>query len=336
MEKETAIKVLKELHDKSLFAERTALETLIPELKESENEKIRKAIHIYLDWLDGHKDYQPKGDYTIKDMIAWLEKQGNESVNIDIESMVSSYEKRVVSQCNGVRNNPIVNMCVSAFRHGVENTLEELNLKKLENQGGQMSSINIPSRDVILAIWDLGNEWKELTNGSISTEYGTQLDYIQKHWHESEYYLKEKQGEQNPADKVEAKFKIGDWVVYNRTDHSREVMQIYDIRDNRYYFNDNTHFSWSVKECDEKSHLWSIKEAREGDVLATESGKPFIFKGFLDKLHPNSPVACCEIDNSDNFYVGVSMNRWTDGKVYPASIEQHELLFRKMKEAGYE
>lgn len=47
-----------------------------PELKESEDEKIRKAIHIYLDWLDGKKDYAPKGEYTIKDMIAWLNKQG--------------------------------------------------------------------------------------------------------------------------------------------------------------------------------------------------------------------------------------------------------------------
>lgn len=52
--------------------------------------------------------------------------------------------------------------------------------------------VNVPPREIILAIWDLGNEWKELTNGSISTEYGTQVDYIQKHWYESEYYLKYK------------------------------------------------------------------------------------------------------------------------------------------------
>ena len=53
-------------------------EAFFPELAESEDERIRKAIHIYLDWLDGRKDYQPKGDYTIKDMIAWLEKQGEQ------------------------------------------------------------------------------------------------------------------------------------------------------------------------------------------------------------------------------------------------------------------
>ena len=54
-------------------------EFVFPELKESEDEKIRKAIHIYLDWLDGrNKDYKPKGKYTIRDMIAWLEKQGEQ------------------------------------------------------------------------------------------------------------------------------------------------------------------------------------------------------------------------------------------------------------------
>ena len=57
---------------------------LFPEFYESEDERIRKAIHIYLDWLDGrNKDYQPKGDYSIKDMIAWLEKQG-EKLPVDV------------------------------------------------------------------------------------------------------------------------------------------------------------------------------------------------------------------------------------------------------------
>ena len=51
------------------------LEFIFPELNESEDERIRKAIHIYLDWLDGRKDYQPRGEYTIRDMIAWLVKQ---------------------------------------------------------------------------------------------------------------------------------------------------------------------------------------------------------------------------------------------------------------------
>ena len=61
---------------------REKLAKVFPELKESEDERIREAIHIYLDWLDGrNKEYQPKGEYTIKDMIAWLEKQGEQKVS---------------------------------------------------------------------------------------------------------------------------------------------------------------------------------------------------------------------------------------------------------------
>ena len=69
MEKETAMKILKELHGKSLFAERTALETLIPELKESENERIRKRIihALHGDVLDMKET---------NEALAWLEKQG--------------------------------------------------------------------------------------------------------------------------------------------------------------------------------------------------------------------------------------------------------------------
>ena len=94
-----------------------------PELKESEDERIKKAlckaIWTYIPTEEG------------QEYIAWLEKQGNKSVNIDIESIVSSYGQRLKSQCD-IKNSPILNMCLTAFRRGVENTLEELNLKELE------------------------------------------------------------------------------------------------------------------------------------------------------------------------------------------------------------
>lgn len=67
-----ALEKAKKLYGK--YCINNVLEDLFPELKESNDERIRKAIHIYLYWLDGRKDYAPKGIYSIKDMIAWLEK----------------------------------------------------------------------------------------------------------------------------------------------------------------------------------------------------------------------------------------------------------------------
>lgn len=56
----------------------------------------------------------------------------------------------------------------------------------LEKQGKEI----IPLKEIILNVWELGNVWKGLTKGSISTEHGTQLDYILKHWTEGDNYDK--------------------------------------------------------------------------------------------------------------------------------------------------
>ena len=111
-------------------AQKTA-EFIFPELKESEDERIRKSL---INFLKSPFVNENITDKKVAPWIAWLEKQGNKSVNIDVESMVSSYEQRLESQ-GGTKYTPLVNMCLISFRHGVENVLEELNLKKLEKQG---------------------------------------------------------------------------------------------------------------------------------------------------------------------------------------------------------
>ena len=138
----------------------------------------------------------------------------------------------------------------------------------------------------------------------------------------------EKQGKKNPA-YVEPKFKVGDWVVYNRNYHSREILQIYDIRDNRYYFNDNIHFSWSIKECDEKSHLWSIQDAKDGDVLVDVYGNIGIF----EKRYGKNWHTYCYLGYEGRF---VSEGGSHGSICDPATKEQRDLLFQKMKEDGYE
>lgn len=73
MEKEEAIKILKNFHDKSaLFSVRTALETLHPELKEPEDERIRKFL---IKWIQDNY-YHGNTEIPTKTLIGWLEKQG--------------------------------------------------------------------------------------------------------------------------------------------------------------------------------------------------------------------------------------------------------------------
>jgi hypothetical protein len=74
MDKEEAIKILKDFHDKSaLFSIRTALETLHPDLKESEDEKTRKALISFLKSPFVNENIT---DEKVAPWLAWLEKQG--------------------------------------------------------------------------------------------------------------------------------------------------------------------------------------------------------------------------------------------------------------------
>ena len=171
------------------------LQGIFPELKESEDEKIREMLIDSFTRADMGGEIYGKG-VTYKQVIAWLEKQGEQK--------------------------PIM---------------------------------NVPTREVILSIWDLGNEWKELTNGSISTEYGTQLDYIQKHWYESEYYLREKQGEQKPP---VIDFNANDWYV------SKVDGKIHNI----YY---------SVDKIEQKPTSDTRYEVKAGGSLSV-NGKPFDYE----------------------------------------------------------
>lgn len=57
----------------------------------------------------------------------------NESLK---NAMVDSYRARLENQVNGMKDSPFVAMCLQSFRHGIENTLDEVNpeiekLKKL-------------------------------------------------------------------------------------------------------------------------------------------------------------------------------------------------------------
>ncbi len=85
MKKETAMKILRELHDKALFSERTALETLIPELKESEDERIRKELIDAINGLWDNDALPMPLSVRRKDAwIAWLEKQGEKNNNPEL------------------------------------------------------------------------------------------------------------------------------------------------------------------------------------------------------------------------------------------------------------
>ena len=139
----------------------------------------------------------------------------------------------------------------------------------------------------------------------------------------------EKQG----YDKVEQKFKIGDWVVFNNKHQS--IYQVEKIEDG-YYILRHTH-GGTFRVCvlhDESLRPWTIQDAKDGDVLAT-GDEIFIHNGKLDLI--GRVCAYCGIYKTYNElrFNYAANNYFTYIKPHPATKEQRDTLMKAMADAGY-
>ena len=137
----------------------------------------------------------------------------------------------------------------------------------------------------------------------------------------------EKQGEQ-PTDKIEPKFKVGDWVILNGI-----IAKILDKQ--KYGFVgldiDGKDFFCNYGHTD-SMRLWSINDAKDGDVLLEEEiGEPFIYNG--NRAIHFLGVHCGIYNGEFNPYGGI---HHCGKNSHPATKEQRDFLFQKMKDAGYE
>lgn len=139
----------------------------------------------------------------------------------------------------------------------------------------------------------------------------------------------EKQREQKPINNIEPKkFKVGDWITdgylhYKITDvlEDRYIVDTKIVKRNAILFNHENRY-----------HLWTIEDARDGDVLKEDS---CIF--IVEKINPNGTaiVHCCLFDDGEFDSIGSTLGFDVDS-TKPATKEQRDLLFAKMHEAGYE
>ena len=170
-----------------------------------------------------------------------------------------------------------------------------------------------------------------------------------KYWHDIDVnqilaWL-EKQAEQKPTDKVEQKFKVGDWIA-DKSEYPYKVKSVYWI-DGGYYIATNL----DGEDCricfgaaNEYFHLWTINDAKDGDVLFSDlmDGKTFIYNG----IDPYTAIRYSFIISNDGkdvlpYHIGkpnTGIGTIDDNRniIHPATKEQRDLLFSKLKEAGYE
>ena len=163
---------------------------------------------------------------------------------------------------------------------------------------------------------------------------------LQKQHHAATFEIEEcidwleKQGK-NSTDKIEHRFNVGDWVVFIT---SGSIYQV-EKKENYEYTLKNIH-GGSLCLCFSIEQLireWTIQDAKDGDVLVHSS---FMF-GDLIFIYNNTSIlqAYCYYSNERNRFIIEDRGHpcpWNMQEVTPATKEQRDLLFQKIKEAGYE
>lgn len=139
----------------------------------------------------------------------------------------------------------------------------------------------------------------------------------------------EKQGEQKSDNKFETKFKAGDWVVFNGlTLYIKEVVKGFYRTISKNGIPNS--YDWDI---DNVARLWTIQDARDGDVLAFDNDIIVIFKDFYDAHTFHS--YCFIQDRVFDTNEGNVSAWWKAEHFYPATKEQRDTLFKAMADAGY-
>lgn len=151
---------------------------------------------------------------------------------------------------------------------------------------------------------------------------------------------------QKPIDKVEPKFKVGNWYQCTKDFFGKGVSfdkntAYYCAKEGCLQDEYGCHIA-IVKDLYDNFRLWTIQDAKDGDVVVDKSdGTIGIFQSIGH--HPdggsyNDPSYCflhCRYDDGF-FYADFEHGNTIDSdNLIPATKEQCDLLFTKMNEAGY-
>lgn len=239
-------------------------------------------------------EYIKTGTYH-KSWIAWLEKQGNPT---DINP--SEFDLRINKLLKQFETLPKEELASSLSFY--LNVVQNDGTYREEKQGEQKPAFEMKSAEESL--------------GKDPETYNKIMD-------ECIY------GEQKPADKIAPKFKVGDWVV----SPNGVYWHIDRIENNRYEVTSDTGKCADWPLDTDLYHLWSIEDAKNGDVLADNLGI-ILFKSIKDNNVINYYAYLSGLFSvqKDEEYWGFAINC----KLSPATKEQRERFFAAMHDAGYE
>ena len=248
---------------------------------------------------------------------------------LSIEEKAKAYDEAIKRGLDYIRQTPATEMVTR------QDIFEAIfpELKESEDERIRKSLINY-----VYCHGDAGDFTKKEFIAWLEKQGEQKPDKVEPKFHEGDWVVDsqglkefiawlEKQGEQKP-DKVEPKFHEGDWVVDSQglIHQIERVVKIvtthtfgYDIVGGGYFNDDN-----------EGVHLWTIEDAKAGDVLVDEDNNIGIYKEIKDKWwHSYIYLGC------DNRLYGFSGGLHIQSNTKPATKEQRDILEKAMVDAGY-
>ena len=253
-----------------------------PELAESEDESIRKAI---IEQLKSRGQGSFAG-YPMPTILAWLEKQGENNMDIS-----EATKKKLEDNLN----------------KALEKETPESWNEFLEKQGEQEPV-----------------EWHREDEQNLNVCLGYIPDEFLRRWLTDVIHTKY----DKPADKVEPKFREGEWITNG--DYTWKVVEVKPL-DYILQSQDGNIVDDTISHVDEQFHSFTIEDAKDGDVLnSVRFQATIIFKGFADD--DKHILAYCGLQKGIFISQEILWNRDFE----PASEYWKNALYDAMTARGYE
>lgn len=304
-----------------------------PELKESEDEKIRKWLVGYFNQYatDGIEEFG--NGLKVKDVIAYLEKQGE-----------SKTEPTFLFKVN-----------YNGKEYNVRGIFGDVSLElydESESNSNHFIYADLDDCEIIKGGYDI-KESDSIDPADLSlSEHYCDCEHVGCHINCSKRWCHKLQsevpyekcsdkcpvysGKQRPTkvNKAEPEFRPGDWVVCEDDYSVHQIKGCFENLNNHMYDYELTEGGHISGDNINKWHLWTLNDAKDGDILvSTVTNKPFIYNGSFDDTHVG---AYCGINVLDEYSTAYPPYFWAEKKsIAPATKEQRDTLFEKMKEAGY-
>ena len=312
--------------------DREALETILPELKEKNEDEIikKQLIKYFTGWKDGAKFRS----IPVEKVLGWIKKQVPPKWLYRLEYKDGT--------C-GLWYNGEGKWC---FEEGIGSVpgckTKDLPMDHDERykQDGRDWFSSCSRKEDLMHWYSLKDAEELIKKGFVFTRY------LATEYHEYEnetVFIKESSLVREEIDifelfgKTKPMFKEGDWIIY-RDEWTREVdvlmvsnpdpngTSLYTVRGEQKYY-----LEWNSLKS---ARLWKLDDAISGDILSYRNGQwIFIYEGM-----GNEPITI-------KYYVllsdkGIATNNYcetilTEG-IKPATKKERDLLFTKLKETGYE